>query len=116
MLAPSQEVQDLIRARNLIADPERWCVGNLAETANGRGCEIESPAAQKFCALGAIIRVADDRDYSSSYDFLCKASVELYPQCDGYISAVNNDLGHEATLRMYERAIEIAAQRVTEPA
>jgi hypothetical protein len=40
MLAPSVEVQNLQAARNLIADPARWCKMHLATDREGRPYDV----------------------------------------------------------------------------
>lgn len=108
MLAPSQTVQDLQRARNLIADPAVWVAG--------------SPACDDFhCAITAdlfVRGIADPNDDGSGWinvsPYLIMAAGELLPEAERcgaphhWVWRVNDSLGHAAALRMYDRAIQLA--------
>ena len=48
----------LARARELIADEERWCRGSFARGWVGLPVPAKSAIAQRFCAVGAIMRAA----------------------------------------------------------
>lgn len=123
MLAPSNTVDLLQRSYRSIIDRNKWCKGTRDD---GRG---------RHCAMGALnlAGLSDDENESShpAVIALNTAARELYPEitystcgdnlsrvedptCGYYclvyrIVAVNNQLGHDATLRMFERAIELAA-------
>lgn len=112
MLAPSQTVQDLQRARNLIADPKKWCQGGLTRLIDGRLSHSRDSTRHgvAFCAIGAL--VVTDTEHSVGH-LLDQAALDLFPklrEADGLRPAamVNDDLGHAAVLRMYDRAIELA--------
>ena len=51
-------VQILAGARDLLAQKGVWTKGELARTKYSRVTRVTSPAACKFCAVGAIQRVA----------------------------------------------------------
>lgn len=108
-------------ARKRIEDPDHWTTGVIARNRAGDECDPDSPAAARWCALGSIwcerkltLR-SEDTDLATR--FLEEAACEIrdtQPELVAKRSAqpveaqVNDELGHEATLRMYDRAIELA--------
>jgi hypothetical protein len=50
----------LARARELIADDERWCRRSFARGWAGIPVPAKSAVAQRFCALGAVMRAAHE--------------------------------------------------------
>ena len=108
MLARSPLIQNLEKARNLIVDKDRWCEGGLRDELG------------RHCAIGAYNEVAGTQGYREVPDALVKAAVNMVDEAGlnrwdagfGFhaVYMVNDQLGHEATLRMFERAIEIAIQ------
>jgi len=52
----------LARARELIADERRWCRRSFARGWAGVPVSAKSTIAQRFCALGAIMRAAHELD------------------------------------------------------
>jgi hypothetical protein len=48
----------LVRARALIADERHWCRGSYARSWRGIPVLARSVIAQRFCALGAVMRAA----------------------------------------------------------
>src|SRR3954454_14440399 len=50
----------LARARELIADERRWCRRSFARGWGGIPVSAKSTIAQRFCALGAIMRAAHE--------------------------------------------------------
>lgn len=82
--------KELIEAKARIADPANWCVDFV---------EKIGPDGQKqHCAIGAV--------RSTLWPRLHEAALALF----GAYSAptVNNTLGHDAVMRMYDHAIEQA--------
>lgn len=112
MLAPSEKVQSLRAARNLIADPAHWSCGG-------------DSAAKMYCAIEADLFVRGfDVSHSGYWDHV---SVELVQAAlwllDRFgdpadleqdwwaVYRINDHHGHLATLQMYDRAIQIAEGR-----
>lgn len=93
---------DLIAARAVIADESRWTKAAFAEDKNGRPVNSQAPDAARWCADGALRKVAES-DHSTRFmnvrDALARESFS-----GGIIGT--NDKGHGAVLRMYDRAIE----------
>jgi hypothetical protein len=44
-------------ARELLADPVRWCQGAIARDAAGKSSETWNPRAVAWCVLGAVRKV-----------------------------------------------------------
>jgi|SRR5665213_1496269 len=122
MLAPSIEVQDLQRGRNLIADGNNWCRGTRH-------------SGNKHCALGALETVFKIDDiYAAKHDlhqshvlallgdvaheFIRGTNFDFVADYRGTkqakdmsaIAIVNDGLGHIATLNMFDHAIRRAMQ------
>lgn len=50
----------LVRARELIADEQRWCRRTYARGWRGIPVPVQSAGAHRFCALGAIMRAGGE--------------------------------------------------------
>ena len=50
----------LLRARELIADEQRWCRRTYARGWRGIPVPVQSAGAHRFCALGAIMRAGGE--------------------------------------------------------
>lgn len=100
-------LQILIEARKLIEKPENWTRRNYAQNEFGQGVTTISPAACKFCAVGALKRVtADSWEHSHlAWDMLDKAVGQS-------ITNFNDTHTHAEVLDAFSRAIESA--RATE--
>lgn len=102
--------QVLTRARSLIADPERWTIMRLARDRFGVGVSPFDPSAHQFCARGAVSKVIGVPVITPLWErvdrMLNKAAGILYPDFRPYgssdVAAVNNALGHEATLAVFD--------------
>ena len=57
----------LARARELIADERRWCRRSFARGWGGIPVSAKSTIAQRFCALGAIMRAAHELRVPAEY-------------------------------------------------
>lgn len=98
---------DVLRAaRAIIAEREHWTTGEMARNAEGNSCPWGSRDAVRFCALGAIRRVVrDPGDVIDACAVLHAAARALYPEKASFVTEVNDQLGHEAVLAMFDRAI-----------
>lgn len=91
-------VENLQAARNLIADPEKWCQGK-EQTDDGRVCAVRA-----VWATGANLNARRALDKAARQLYWHEEAGEpLWPAV-----RVNDDLGHAAVLRMFDRAIELA--------
>jgi hypothetical protein len=100
--------ETLIKARALIADPAHWTTGDFARRAlSGYSVDIHSPSAKCFCALGALARVRGPNNggifEGPAYPNLSAAARQLFNRSIPY---VNDHLGHDAVLKMFDKAIE----------
>lgn len=114
MLAPSQTVQDLQRARNLIADPEKWCFGRLAEDKNGvpsyKFLEYDGEPV-RFCAVGAdqfARGLTVDEDLHNVTPLLDQASAELFHTTIMNVNDSGRNTAQADVLKVYDRAIQLA--------
>lgn len=120
MTATHSPKQILTAARNLIADPAHWTRETVARDKRGRPTEPYNPNACQFCALGALTAVfyqADplactaaevnelDRAHEQAKRALRIAGEAGFGVNSFTISRVNDQLGHEATLKMFDAAI-----------
>jgi hypothetical protein len=99
------EVTQLIRAKALIQDPKNWTINVFARNADGYSVDALDPDAERFCANGALWKVIGSFN-SSARQYLQKASLKGWSTDEP--AQVNNDEGHEATLKMFDMAIEMA--------
>ena len=107
--------QILLNARSLIADPEHWTQCHLALTATGESCDPWDARADKFCAYGALLRVALDlvsNDYRAAQRLADSATAALlgngkntgdsFPEG---LFAINDYRGHGAVMELFNRAL-----------
>jgi hypothetical protein len=109
----------LIQARALIADPARWTQHALARDAEGdshppthphsifanwEGLQGTDSRACSWCAIGAIQHVKPSA--LKALKLLNAAAKTLY---EANIAHVNDELGHDAVLTVYDHAIKAAA-------
>jgi len=100
----SIDVDRLLEARNLIADPEHWTQETSFRDEYDREVhKDENPS--KFCALGALAITYMPWSSRAEYDLLSEVSLDLYKQ---RVSIVNDEIGHEAILAIYDEAIRRA--------
>lgn len=91
-------------AREILSDPEKWTTHVSAQNGLGDPVPPLSANAVCWCAVGAIQKVAGERDDNDTiYDLVFDAiqAVETRP-----IYIVNDFEGREATLAVFDKAIE----------
>jgi hypothetical protein len=97
-------------ARRLIENEERWTQGAAACDANGRYREAQSPFATCWCGVGVLTKVgATGTVWHDAYNALDRATMHLHGVNP---VRVNDDLGHQAIMLSYDRAIDIALKEV----
>jgi hypothetical protein len=121
----------LMQARDLIKDPEHWCQGHEAETADGATARACSPEADRWCALGALIKASSEkndawrRDWNAILAGLSQAARELGARRPvvlqdkisvRMITRVNDFTSHAVVMRMFEMAINNALTVPAKPA
>ena len=99
------KLQIVEQARALVADESRWCRGEIARDAKGRGVCPMSDSATKRCGLGALImaacQITNDRrqahtTLSSKPCVLCGSAT---------LVNVNDERGHAAVLALFDEVI-----------
>lgn len=94
-------------ARALIEDPERWCHGVEAVNAAGEPVAAVTEGACRWCAVGALERVAPRREWlrliGAFSDYLWDRG---YPgHTFNALAMLNDNEGHDAALAAFDAAI-----------
>ena len=92
--------EKLIEARDRIKDQKNWCQGVGARTERGNRTTTNSPFATQWCAVGSLIRSGLDGEQ------LSLLSISMYGKV---LTGVNDYLGHEAVMKVFDRAIQEAS-------
>jgi hypothetical protein len=110
--------ETLTKARALIADPAHWTEGALARKSDGTEIGWLDPEACCFCGEGAIMKACEAsfngestnyRAYRAAMEFLQLGNVqELAGLPPHMVPTINDDLGHEAVLKLFDKGIELA--------
>lgn len=98
----------LEQARALIADEAHWCQDALALDAAGIETDPTTDDAVQWCAIGATCRVTHDLEALDGADrLLWRAIPKVWPgwPLEATVSDVNDDLGHEAVMALFDRAL-----------
>lgn len=97
---------DILRAaRARIEDPKNWTQGDFAKLADGRGATSYDPDAVCWCAIGAVRAEAGLRDEVVER-YLVDAAQNHFSRRSP--AMVNDCIGHDAVLQMYDAAIAAA--------
>ena len=93
----------LTKARDRVKDPEHWCQGTYALTKDGLDANPTEDRADRFCAIGALLRANDkSENYIKAELALRHAASKLFSKGP---TSVNDQLGHEAVVAMFDEAI-----------
>ena len=90
----------LVKARNLISEPERWTQNHSARNAFGDWTDTLSAEAVCWCAVGAIARVAPDKE--SWNGAIAQLKIETKPLSVGDF---NDTHTHAEVLAAFDKAI-----------
>jgi hypothetical protein len=96
------------RARSLIENPATWCQGTFALRADGRRCEAHETGAVRFCAYGALQRVAFDvtGKRALAEEFAQRAAVAITGRSAAHARATiiqtNDTHGRDAVLKLFD--------------
>ena len=101
----------LKQARKLITSARKWTKYRAAVDENDVPCDPASRKAARWCAIGAIQRAAYERRVQSSPYAAIEALKDVLPRGAYQISQVNDELGHRATLQLFDRAIKRTEKR-----
>ena len=102
-------VEALRKARDLIAEEDRWCRGVSARDRNGDFCPADADRAHSRCLSGAVYAATGDNDTRSKCITLllgARADVLLLPE-DARVSIgrFNDQSTHAQVLKVLDRAI-----------
>ena len=100
----------LEKCRAVIADPDKWTQGVGARDCHGQAVHPSSPDAVRWCAAGVIQTLA----LLSGHEW-ARLLRKLSAGWDRMVVEVNDELGHEAVLVMYDRAIANERVRNMDP-
>ena len=103
----------LIETRELIEPPDNWTAYYAARDADGQSVHPESGDAVQWCAIGALenrAKIATTNENIDAYKYalmrLGAAAADILGEDNVFISQVNDELGHDWVMAMYDRAIE----------
>jgi hypothetical protein len=104
-------------AGRMLRDPACFTTGALARTSRGSPVRPKSSTAVKWCAVGAIYHVAradTDTDKHATKVGAALATLDLASNrmFKKSISAVCDELGHEAVMQVYEQAWRGASDEI----
>lgn len=107
------DLEILTEAKNLICDKKNWTTGELARDVRGAPVFYASEEAVCFCSYGALYHVAATRglirnDLYRATQLLVNSAHKIQ-RLEGIVF-VNDHLGHEKVMDMYNMAIEEAKQ------
>ena len=101
----------LEEAYELLGDPKRWTIESYARDVHDSEAQISANDAVKFCAIGAISRVAmhehSAHARNAAWDMLDEAARRIY---DLSIVNVNDSLGRRQVRAVYRAAIRRAKE------
>ncbi|HVI40738.1 MAG TPA: hypothetical protein VM577_08760 [Anaerovoracaceae bacterium] len=96
----------LKKAKEKISDPANWCREMIAQKADGTAAYNKDPEACKWCAAGAIWSSHEDSGLTrDAFQFMTKMIPELQETKLQSIFEVNDVLGHEAVMNLFDLAI-----------
>jgi hypothetical protein len=108
-VATSLQKRLLISARALIADRRLWTKGVFARTQQGHAVAWDDVSARKWCAVGAIRRVALDLVHDRGQAERIAEDVEKVV-CHGRwfrsLVVINDFSSHQRMLALLDRAID----------
>jgi len=105
----SDEILRVLRAaQERIRLPENWCQRTCARDSRERIVYAWSPEAVRFCAAGAFIKISK---FTSVEKYMTAAALSM-----GFSTApsLNDQSDHSTVMAMFERAIELRFQEMTE--
>lgn len=105
-------VEILTGAREILSDPARWTVEASARDADGKLCDVYSPEATCFCAVGALIKAAHTQHIdgtSGLADTYFQAREIVSDVSSKSLIDVNDYEGREAVLEILDQAIAQAS-------
>lgn len=111
--------ETLQAARDLITDPAHWTQHILARRADGSACLPDDPAATRWCAAGALAKIADADGIIEgiSQKLILSRYDNRYQHAWAALTAIVGDLGHyndhhthTDIINLFDRTIEACAE------
>jgi hypothetical protein len=99
-------VELLKAAKAKIADEKHWTREAWARDEGGVKIDEGHPDARQWCAVGALYLVGDFPKAAAARLILDQVATEGRGIFD-----VNDRLGHDAVMRAYDKAIELASEK-----
>jgi hypothetical protein len=101
----------LIKARAKIENPDNWLTGLTAMDSSGNSVFASDPKACKWCLGGAVESLIPERDpsgvlYSGRQYLAALDRLALKHHNKSTFVLVNDDIGHEAALKLLDLLIE----------
>ncbi|MCC7368778.1 MAG: hypothetical protein IT306_10170 [Chloroflexi bacterium] len=107
--SPTRDI--LLRARALIADRRRWTRDVTARDRHYRPVSATEPAAIQWCALGALLRVADDpAAFVRAVNLLEMAAAALFKRSVRWVNDRPGRTAHADLLAVFDHAIAAATE------
>ena len=110
-MAQALQLQIIAAALALVEDEEHWTRGAIARTADRYACAWDDPGAVRFCAVGALVRVAWDLlgDGGQARELAIRAGRQIAAANNRQRAAlpyVNDCEGHLAVVAMFKQALK----------
>lgn len=100
-------------AKALIEDPKHWIQEDYAADENGDYVTETDPKAFAWCALGAFTKASGGFAYNELAKLERACLSRAANRISGYgVTCVNDTLGHEKVMEMYDVAIQIRDERM----
>ncbi len=112
-MARPLEVETIVRARQLLSDPNKWCEGVLARTYFGIPCSPTIFFAKRFCARGALAHEAYKLtgNRALAWRITSRAEAMVCPLRSSHslsLAGINDTYGRERVLKVLGRVPEFA--------
>ncbi len=112
-MARPLQVEALVRARQLLSDPNKWCEGVLARTYFGIPCSPTIFFAKRFCARGALVREAYKLtgNRTLALRIASQAEAMVCPTKSSHslsLAGINDTYGHKRVLKVLGRVPQFA--------
>jgi hypothetical protein len=101
--------QVVARAREILEDPSRWTAGELATDSMGASVEPTDDEAQRFCAVGALMRATSEftsdalaAEILAYQTHLALVDFAGIPEGHTTLERINDHQGHRAVLVIFD--------------
>jgi hypothetical protein len=113
-MAQTLQRQIIAGALALIADDEHWAQGTLAQTTSGAICLWNDPEAHRYCAVGALAKVATDLigDVTQAGSLATAIATHILTankRAEPSLAQINDAEGHASITAMFKRALQLRA-------